>query len=156
MGMDFAPVFGTRRILILAVAAAATAFSACRPAPSNPPTRLNLLTTAEIEIFPHEFRSGIAILLQKGEVDQAITLLNNVDVDAQVRFAIHHGDKRWLAIQDYGVTVPGVPEESTKQNVWIMPGTSCTTLKVWHDAATDFAERYNKILEQHLVNKTGS
>lgn len=92
---------------------------------------------------PATFREEITRLIDAKRYDDAVLLVAAADVDRQVA----HDARGYLAVGEDLIVLPGVyPEiDYDRERDWYFPGTQDAIEHAgWQDAATEFAERYNR------------
>lgn len=105
---------------------------------------------------PDQLYSRLAKFVEERDFRAAWLVLDNVNTEAQARYAVKQKDFRWMAVQEDTLVVPGVDERAaialTPSDVWIMPGTSKSDENFdWQWTATEFAKQYNESLKTEIV-----
>lgn len=101
------------------------------------------VSRSAIAFRPETFREGVNSLIAQKEYAAATEYLNSANAVQQAQF-----DKTgYLAVGEDGIELPGVAPSIfyDRERDWFVPGTSDAIEDVsWQNAATEFAERYNR------------
>lgn len=102
---------------------------------------------------PDDLRRSIGEFVDRGDFSSAISLLKHTDIAREVQLARNQKDLRWMAVYEDTQVIPGLDQPTNvtvgPSDVWVVPGTSDAILhEDWQAAATDFAERYNRLLQK--------
>ncbi|PQO36924.1 hypothetical protein C5Y96_07110 [Blastopirellula marina] len=99
------------------------------------------------------FRAEIETLVSERKYHQATEALLTTEVTTLVDQAVTSRDLRWMAVYEDTLVLPGLAEsiviQSRSADYWVIPGTSDAIIDArWQTTATDFAERFNRGLQQ--------
>ena len=118
-------------------------------------------TPVETNLPPKPTSTGVKLVIDKLIADKryadAVTFVQECNVDAEVDASLKTGDARYMAVYTDALNVPNGPiahEQQAEYYYYILPATSDAIYDGnWQEAATKFAGRYNQALSKKLPSK---
>ena len=125
----------------------------CRPSNQQAPAEPIAVPSV---VAPEQLLPTIERLIAVKGYAAATQIIEQVDIAAQVEYAVAKNDLRWISVYEDTLVIPGFENESidpykNPQGHWNVPGTQDAFQDMeWQRAATKFAEHYNRALIERI------